>query len=359
MGIVSNVAANAKHFAQVAKFTARQKSPELLLVGAGILGAACVVTACRATLKSKPEIEEMQEKCEDLDAVEGLHIQANEAKEEPDDEGLKELSKQVRKEKRSIVAKTVFNVSKHYVPPVILGFGCVGCVLAAYKIMDKRLVAATVAYESVYTAFNRYRHKVIDKYGEKVDKQLYYGETLNRYEETEIDEDGKEHTVKRVEPNVEKDAPWFSVYSRVIHNRSRQTGMDVDQLRRLQNYWNDVLNTKGYVWLNDIYKDLGIDIDGNFCGIGWINPSFLGKEYEDYSGDGYIDFGLFGDHVSDQAKYWREGKTDSVILDFNVDGPVYHLVNMVIDNYNRTLDEYTNEVMSKNKVNRRPYYPHT
>lgn len=360
--VASNLAANAKHYAKLSKFVVRQKSPELLL-GAGIIaGGACVFLACKGTLKAKPKIEDMSIKLEDLEHIESFHteaIAADPMADEEDERNLAELKKQIKKEKRHVIAKTVVDVSKDYIPAFIIGMASIGCVLASYKILDKRLLGATVAYESVNAAFNRYRHKVINKFGEDVEKELYYGQTVREEEVEEpiLDENGNKtgetKTVKKMVPNIEKDAPWFSVYSRTLHNRSYQPGLDVDQVRRIQNYWNDQLQRVGYVWLNDVYKSLDMEINGDYVGVGWIAKEFCG---EDYTGDGYIDFGIFGDHVSDQAKLWREGKTNNVIVDFNVDGPIYKMVNDIIGM--KKDDPWSEHArVFDDGVNRRPYYP--
>lgn len=355
---IKNIPSSAKHVAKMAKFTARAKSPELLL-GAGIIaGGATVVLACRATLKAKPKLDDLSIKLEDLEHIENVHTLAvanDPHADEEDEHNLAELKKQCKKEKRHEIAVTAVGVSKDFAPAIIVGMVGIGCVLASYRILDKRLLGATVAYESVNAAFNRYRHRVIDKYGEQAERQLYYGETVTDVEyeeEVEDAETGEKKVVKKVkqEPNVEKGVPWHSIYSRTLHNRSYQPGMDVDQVRRIQNYLNDELARKGYVFLNDVYKALELEIDGEYVGVGWLSKEFQG---EDYVGDGFIDFGVFGDNVTEQAKLWREGKTNSVILDFNVDGPIYKYVNAV--NEMKKDDIWSANVYDG--VNRRPYYP--
>ena len=363
--VATNLASNAKHYAKLSKFVVRQKSPEILL-GAGIIaGGACIFLACKGTLKAKPKIDDMSIKLEDLEHIESFHteaIAADPTADEEDEHNLAELKKQIKKEKRHIIAKTAVEVSKDYIPAFVIGMASIGCVLASYKILDKRLLGATVAYESVNAAFNRYRHKVIDKFGEEVEKELYYGQTVREEEVEEpiLDEEGNEtgetKTVKKVVPNVEKDAPWFSVYSRTLHNRSYQPGLDVDQVRRIQNYLNDELQRNGFMLLNDVYKALEMDIKGDYVGVGWIAKWAADKiGMTDYTGDDFIDFGVFGDHISDQAKLWREGKTNSVILDFNVDGPIYKHINNILET--KKDDPWSESArIFDNEVNRRPYY---
>jgi hypothetical protein len=56
--------------------------------------------------------------------------------------------------------------------------------------------------------------------------------------------------------------------------------------------------------------------------VGWV----------DGNGDGYVDFGIFGAKIQGDEALVAErldflnGQTDSVILDFNVDGIVYDLI---------------------------------
>lgn len=335
MGKLNNVKAAVSRAAGKTKFWTIQHSPELLLAAGIGTGVACVVLACKATAKSMPIIEEAKdvlEKMEDAEATKDFEEAKAKLREEEgidvSDDFANEFS---GKTKRQVILHTTGKVSKNYIPAATCGIISVGCVLASYKILDKRLVGATVAYEILDAKFNKYRKRVIEKFGDEVESEIYYGkDTVKKKVRKILDEDGVEHEeeLEEFEPNIEKDVPWHSIYAVHYTNKSRQPHMDWLQLKTLQNYFNEQLSINGYVLLNDIYKELGIPQNGDFVGIGWVSNDYLEIEGKN-RGDGFIDFGLFGEHVSEQAAKWRDGEMDEVIIDFNVDGPIYKLMNTI------------------------------
>ena len=76
-------------------------------------------------------------------------------------------------------------------------------------------------------------------------------------------------------------------------------------LNGLQNHYNALLKARGYVFLRDIYEDLGIPIDAKSITVGWIYDS--GNAFA----DNYINFGIEPDE-----------NTPNFMLDFNVDGNI-------------------------------------
>ena len=100
-----------------------------------------------------------------------------------------------------------------------------------------------------------------------------------------------------------------SIYARVFDENSPYWTEDIEYnrefLRLQQQYFNDLLRARGYILLNEVYKQLGIPTSESFKSIGWIyDPS-------NETIDSYIDFGL------DYS--WRQFELRSA-LDFNVDG---------------------------------------
>lgn len=81
-------------------------------------------------------------------------------------------------------------------------------------------------------------------------------------------------------------------------------------LKCQERYFNDMLKTKGFVFLNDVLEQLGFKKSKSGQIVGWVcnenNPI----------GDNYIDFDLDNDR---NAKYLN-GTSNVIVLDFNVDG---------------------------------------
>ena len=79
-------------------------------------------------------------------------------------------------------------------------------------------------------------------------------------------------------------------------------------LKRQENYFNELLRKREYVFLRDIYEELGIKISSESCVVGW-------RFMEDNKiGDNYIHF-----------MYDEDEEGPNIIIDFNVDGLIIDL----------------------------------
>lgn len=100
-----------------------------------------------------------------------------------------------------------------------------------------------------------------------------------------------------------------SKYSVVFDNRSNKWNNDRQAnqyfLRYMQNYFNDVLKVRGYVFLRDIYETLGFPLTKESIVVGWV------YNRDNPIGDNEIDF---------MIDYDEEGP--NITLDFNVDGDI-------------------------------------
>lgn len=77
-------------------------------------------------------------------------------------------------------------------------------------------------------------------------------------------------------------------------------------LQHQQQHLNDLLRSRGHLYLNEVFDVLGIPRTKFGQVSGWV--------YED--GNSYVDFGL----NSESNKDFINGKTADALLDFNVDG---------------------------------------
>ncbi len=282
---------------RVALVTAKtqQNSPHILF-GAGIvLMGATVVTACAATLKVEKVLDEHKQHTEWAEANDGRV------------DG--------RKEKAIAYAVTGRKLTRLYGPSVILGVGSVVCLTQSHRILHKRNVALTAAYAGLDKAFKKYRERVADEIGEEREREVYAD-----VETTKVKIDGKKVEVKKA--SGKGGSPYARLFDE--HNRNWDTNGDyrVGFLRLKQNWVNDRLNSKGIVFLNEVYDELGLERTEAGQHVGWVS-----KKYNE-SVDGYIDFGVFTEASSDEY-YNFAVHGDGIWLDFNVDGPVSELLRKI------------------------------
>ena len=198
------------------------------------------------------------------------------------------------------------------------------------KILKRRNVALAAAYTAVDKGFKKYRANVVDRFGEKVDKELRYNIKAKEVEKKVTDKNGKEKTIKEIQydiegnplENISEYARFFDEATSTEHHKDAEYNLMF--LRRQQDYANEVLKAKGHLFLNDVYEMLGIPKTKAGQVVGWI------YDEKNPNGDNYVDFGIYrlsGYEPSDERKRaFINGYERNILLDFNVDGPIYELI---------------------------------
>ena len=290
----------------------KKHSPEIL-AAAGVIGTVTgFVLACKATTKAGDILEETHE------AVEKIHQVEEKAKNDPTIDYTEEDKK---KDLAIVYLQTGVKYVKLYAPAVIITGLSIGAMLTSNKILRKRNIALAAAYTAVDKSFKEYRGRVVERFGEKLDRELKYGVRAEEIEETVVDEKGKEKTVKKtvevVDPNSISDyAKFFDVGN---PNWEKDSEFNLMFLKRQQDYANDRLKAKGHLFLNEVYDMLGIDRTKAGQIVGWVYD-------EDHPvGDNFVDFGIY-DYTKPANVRFVNGNERTILLDFNVDGPIYGLI---------------------------------
>lgn len=331
-----------------AKFWAAGHKPEITLVLGIATMAGCVVTTAIAAKKSSEVLNEARMDIEDIDAdgLEEFFAYQNARREAEGLEPIPTENKDPETEKKKIKRKATIQVAKYWALPVALGGVSIFCQISTYRTLSTRLLAASAAAiaaeagrRELESVFGKYRNVIADKIGVD-EEQKAFEEILPTKTETLQGTDYNTGEAIDVDVQVpdEKKMPWYSQYSKYRKNESYQPGIDVMSVKNIQNVLNDRLSSRGYVLLNEAYEALGLPINGNYVGIGWISKEFNKGETK---GDGFIDFGVFpnpetgkllnGMHPRGDLKRWLEMDPQStgVQLDFNVDGPIYKYINSI------------------------------
>lgn len=288
----------------------RKHSPEILLVS-GIVGAVTsAVMACKATLKANDIVEESRTQ------IDTIH----EVSENP--EMAEKYSEEDKKKDLAIVyTQTAVKFIKLYGPSVLLGVASLGCMVGSNRILNKRNVALAAAYATVDKGFKEYRGRVIERFGKEFDKELRYNIKAQEFEKVTVDDNGNEtvttETVDVADPN------HYSPYAIVFDDGN--TGWDKDPeltkffLIQQQNYANELLKSRGHLFLNEVYDMLGAKRTKAGAQVGWV------YDEKNPSGDNFVDFGIF-DINNPKARDFVNGYERVIILDFNVDGVILDLI---------------------------------
>jgi len=277
---------------------ANKNAPNLLFVAgvAGVVGST--VLACRATLKLEEELTEVSDNLADV------RLRA-----EPTN--TLDYSDNLKKDITKVYLFGAAGVAKLYAPAFLLGSASIFCLTKSHNILQDRNLALTAAYTAVDQAFKRYRENVVEDYGPDIDRRM-------RYETEEYiytDEHGEEMCEIRINVDAEP-----SMYAQLFDQMSPYWGEEPEYnlawLHHKQVWFNHLLTMRGYVFLNEVYEDLGILRTEAGDVVGW----FLGN------GDSFIDFGIF---TAGGSASFVNGREASILLDFNVDGSIYHLLDQI------------------------------
>lgn len=274
---------------------AQRSSPEVLFV-AGVVGlVGSTVLACRATLKVDGVLEEAQ--------VQLKKVRETESEKYSDSDRSHDVM--------VVQVQTGVKLVKLYAPSIIVGAMSIAALTTSHNILKSRNVALTAAYTALEKGFNQYRDRVRERYGDDADRDLRYG---TRKEKVVDPETGRSRTVTRVGTDVP------SIYARFFDPAAPSWSPDPEYnllfLRCQQDYMNDLLRARGHVFLNEAYDALGIPRSKAGAVVGWVMTKGGGT-------DNFVDFGVF-EGREQVSRDFVNGHEGAILLDFNVDGVIYH-----------------------------------
>jgi hypothetical protein len=281
------------------KFQLKKSSPEILIVTGIIGGIAAAVLACKATKKVDTVIDEFKDQKEEIKNAELT-----------DDE--------MKKATVAVYSHTALEFVKLYGPSVSIGVASIACILTGHGILKKRVAAISAAYTLLDDGYKKYRKKVIEKFGEEVDKELKYGIKKETVVEEETLENGK--TVKKEKEIYVANGPVeYSEYAKFFDEScyawEKNSESNLAYLRIQEAAANEKLKRQGYLFLNDVYEMLGIPITAAGQVVGWI------YDEDDPVGDNYVSFGIYDIHDKEK-RLFVNGFERAILLDFNVDGNI-------------------------------------
>ena len=192
-------------------------------------------------------------------------------------------------------------------------------ILAGHNVLKKRNVALAAAYEVVNKNFKDYRGRVIDRFGNELDRELRYNIRKEEVEKTVIDEKtGKERTVKEITEiaDIDPSSEYAKFFDESCPGWTKDPEYNLMFLRNQQQYANDLLESRGYLFLNEVYEMLGIQRTRQGQVIGWIyDKNVIDK----------VNFGIY--NIANPAnRRFVNGYERSILLDFNVDGDILNAI---------------------------------
>lgn len=265
------------------------KHAPTILTAAGTAGfIGTTILASKATLKVEEAVAEET----------ALLVKVHEAH----DAGKLE-DKDALHDKVILYTRMTTKLAKLYAPALILGAASIVALATGHGIMLKRNASLAAAYAAVDQAFKTYKKKVESKFG----KDAVIDALIST---TEEDLTKDELTMEAIAA-VDGVSPYGVIFDETNNNWSADEDLSMLHLKCQQQYANDILQTRGHIFLNEVYKMLGFPHTPAGAVTGWVKGN----------GDDFVDFNIFeGTFEGEDEK----GRTVTKwALDFNVDGVMY------------------------------------
>ena len=272
------------------------KHAPTILTGAGTVGlVGTAVLASRATLTYKELIAD-----EVMVITDGPNLMKR-------NEHYTE--EEFRKDRIICYSRIVTKTMKHYAPTIALGVASVAAFWWSHSIQSKRIAGLAAAYAALDTSYRKYKKSVASVIGE---------ESMKKVEEKILDDVVFTDEPFEYDKMAESVIPEYSPYARIIDETSSvwDPSDDITELNihAQLNYMNDLLRTRGYLFLSDVYDALGIPRTPASQVVGWL--------WKKGDGDHYVSFGDIEGH---RTRFWDDSRRREVanyLLDFNVDGEI-------------------------------------
>lgn len=272
------------------------KHAPTILTGAGTVGlVGTAVLASRATLTYKELIAD-----EVMVITDGPNLMKR-------NEHYTE--EEFRKDRIVCYSRIVTKTVKHYAPTIALGVASVAAFWWSHSIQSKRIAGLAAAYTALDASYRKYKKSVASVIGE---------ESMKKVEEKILDDVVFTDEPFEYDEMAESVIPEYSPYARIIDENASvwDPSDDITELNihAQLNYMNDILRTRGYLFLSDVYDALGIPRTPASQVVGWL--------WKKGEGDHYVSFGDIEGH---RIQFWDDSRRRTVanyLLDFNVDGEI-------------------------------------
>lgn len=302
LALIDNARSNFALFAGKTGLKVREHSPEILLVSGVVSIVVGTVLACKATIKAEEILDESEATKK---VIEDKHEEYK---------GTERYTEEdYQHDNLILTGRTFGKLAVSYAPAIACVAGGIAMICASHGIMKRRNAAMMAAYQALNLAYNQYRERVIKEEGELKDRHYLTGA---EYEEQIVDEKtGEKKIVEKVDkkPN---DNP--SLYCKFFDEASRywrkDAMMNLMFLKCVQSQLNNRLQSRGYVFLNELYRDLDIPETSYGQVVGWIKTE-----------DSFIDLGVYD--INDPAKRrFVNGDERNILINPNVQGIIYDLI---------------------------------
>lgn len=291
---------------------ASKKAPTVLVIG-GVCGVAVsTVLACKATLKVNEILEEAKTNIDNVHkALEDENI-SDEQYSKAD--SVKDLA---------ITYKNLgVGLAKLYGPAVLIGTASLISIIYSHNLLKKRNASLVAAYTVLDASYKQYRKGVKEVFGEDVDKGLELGIIRKNENFKENEDTQKPYIIDHALLKENVSDEYKIIFDEGNRGWENDHYYNMCHLEAQQSYATTLLQTRGYLFLNEVYDLIGHEKTKQGQLIGWF------YDPNDPTKQNYVDFGL-----EEFKKYYEMATRDEasehpagIIMHFNPDGYILDLI---------------------------------
>lgn len=285
----------------------KRHAPEILLAAGVVSTIAGTVVACKATLKVDDILDEHKDTM--------IRIKNKYEKSEKGETDKPYTKRDKQEDTVKMYAVTAGRMIKNYAPAAGLTIGGIGCMLGACGIYRSWYFGAVALYTELDTKFKEYRGRVIEDRGETKDLEYMYG---LKAEEIATTKEGCDEPVVETVLTVPEEksfdeyvkehghSPYARIFDSTNPNWNNNPIYNRKWLEGQETFLNNQLQTRGYLFLDEVLTHLGWPATKASKQVGWLKDR----------GDGFVSLNIIQPYNS----RFVNGYEPSCIVDFNVDG---------------------------------------
>lgn len=261
----------------------KEAAPDIMLIAGVVLSAASIVVFCKKTKKAEPIVESYKN---NVDSITDDH-----------DHDLCD-DKEYRKVVIGETMKAAGALGKVYWLPTLMWGASTGLIIGSHHILKDRAVTYAAIASGLGMELRNLHQRIIEKYGEEIDKELTYGE-FKEVETKRIDEETGEEVVEKSMMPAFKILGGPSVFARFFDEGCSGFRNDSEYNKawlltcesEINNVWRSMKKGEALL-INDIYDKCGMtrtDLGGI---TGYVKGDPLAPDY--------ISLGIFNNYSQGQ-----------------------------------------------------------
>ncbi len=307
MGIGTSVV----KIASKAKVGFVKRAPQIAVVaGVGMLVGA-TVCACKETIAAKEVIDEAKET---LKACEDSFTEEKFYNDQKTGEVTPYTFETYQHDTRTIFIQTLIKLLRIYGPAILLIVGGTTSIVWAFNTLNKALIGANLALQTLNAKYDRLYQAVVNEYGEAKIKDIVDGVTVARVEKVKNPETGKmeEKKIYDIPENIPSN--WI-IWGPEDSSWEEEESYRTAYLIRVQQYLTDALYVRNLIWLSEAAEMFGKhnfeDQEEEMRVTGWVGPN--NPYFDPDVMDGRV---IIDKRVLDDGRWLLTFNTDGMLLPF-------------------------------------------